>query len=57
MSRMIPANVLGFCKGEIMGDFPPFLIADLDFLLFHNVLLTLKVQRKGGAGLGVREVL
>lgn len=35
--------------------FTPLLIADLNFLIFHNVLLTLKVQRKDGAGLGVRK--
>ena len=55
MSRMIPANVLGFCKVRLWVIFTPFLIADLNFLLFHNVLLTLKVQRKEGASLGVRK--
>ena len=57
MSRMIPANVLGFCKVRLWVIFTPFLITDLNFLIFHNahVSLTLKMQRKRGAGLGVRK--
>lgn len=57
MSRMIPANVLGFCKVRLWVIFTPFLIADLNFLIFNNthVLFILKIQRKGSAGLGVRK--
>lgn len=47
MSRMMPANVLGFCKVRLWVIFTPFLIANLNFPQCSCITYFKNIEERG----------